>query len=165
MSSAHQPNVFSCAAHELRTVASLTEEAKLYHEAAQLVLSNPVNKDAGPQEKDLVKTHRTIEELLAAINEKREHSQTFRQEQTGMLWKSGKAVVDTLGRFEKAITSMAQASPYPYAYSGQKLIDKEAEITMLIWGPIQFLVIVRFLLRPAEKTSHLPFFIGCSRHF
>jgi hypothetical protein len=110
MSSSSRPNVYSSTAEEIQTLADLTEEAKLYHEAVKLVLSKPENKDAGAQEKDLVLRHRTLEELLDVLNERREESKTFRRKQSSLLWRSSKAIVDTLGRFEKAITNMAQAS-------------------------------------------------------
>jgi hypothetical protein len=97
-------------AQELQMLSSETEEAKLYREAVQLVLSKSENKGAGPQEKDLIMTHRTLEELQKALDEKRERSQTFGSEQSGVLWGPSKAIVDTLRRFEKAITNMAQAS-------------------------------------------------------
>lgn len=107
------PNVYSSTAQELQTFSDQTEEEKLYHEAVQLVLSKPENKDAGPQEKDLLMTHCTFEELMEALKKKREQSQTFRTKHSGMLWGSSKVVVDTIKRFEKAITSMAQASLLP----------------------------------------------------
>jgi hypothetical protein len=109
----YQPNAFSSTAQELQTLAERTEEAKLYHEAVQLVLSKSENKDVGPQEKDLIVTHRTLEELMDSLNEKRRQSRAFGSKQSGMLWGPSKVVVDTLRRFEKVITSMAQASWWP----------------------------------------------------
>jgi hypothetical protein len=110
MPSPSRPNVYSSTAQEIQTLADLTEEAKLYHEAVQLVLSKPENKDTGPQEKNLVLRHRTLEELLHVLNERREENETFRRKHSSLLWSSSKTIVDTLGRFEKAITNMAQAS-------------------------------------------------------
>jgi hypothetical protein len=113
MASTCQSNIYASTAQELQTLSDLTEEAKLYREAVQIVLSKPENEGAGPHEKDLVMTHRTLEELIEALNEKRRQSRTFGSKHPGVLWGPSKAVVDTLRRFEKAITSMAQASLWP----------------------------------------------------
>lgn len=110
MSATNQPNLYSSTAQELQKLHDLTEEAKLYYEALQRVLSRPGDKGVGAQERELVLRHRTLQELLQALNQKREENRAFRTKHSSLLCNSSKAAVDTLARFEKAITSMAQAS-------------------------------------------------------
>jgi hypothetical protein len=122
MSSTRLSNIYSSTAQELQNLSDLTEEEKVYHEAVQLVLSKPENRKAGPQERDLVLTRRTLEELLQALSEKKEQSQTFGRKSSGIIWRSSKAIVENLGRFDKAITSMAQASLLLPSHADWKLI-------------------------------------------
>jgi hypothetical protein len=122
MSSTRLSNIYSSTAQELQNISDLTEEEKVYHEAVQLVLSKPENKEAGPQERDLVLTRRTLGELLQALSEKKEQSQAFGRKPSRIIWRSTRAIVETIGRFEKAITSMAQASLLLPSHADWKLI-------------------------------------------
>jgi hypothetical protein len=108
----------------MQDLSALTEEGKLYHEAVRLVLAKPENKGAGPRERDLVTTHRTLEELLGTLSATREENKLLKQRQTGMLWKYSRSVVGTLARFENAVNSMAQASLWP-------LPEQDTQLTKL----------------------------------
>jgi hypothetical protein len=110
MSASQGSNFYHSTAEELQSLSSLTEEAKLYREAAKDVLSRPKNKSAGPEEKDLIMASRTLDDLLKTVNEEREKNELLKQNHSSAFSTSAKSIVDTLNRFEKAITSMAQAS-------------------------------------------------------
>ena len=110
MSLTPDSNIYLSTANELQALSSLTEEARLYREAAIDVLARPKNRDAGPHEKDLIMSKRTLDDLLETVNETREKNKLFDQKDPSVLSRSARAIVDTLNRFEKAITNLAQAS-------------------------------------------------------
>lgn len=110
MSTTQESNIYLSTADQLQALSSLTEEAKLYREAAKDVLSRPKNRDAGPQEKALIMSGRTLDDLLKTVNEEREKNKLLKKSHPSAFSRSAKSVVDTLNRFEKAITNMAQAS-------------------------------------------------------
>jgi hypothetical protein len=110
MSASQGSNFYHSTATELQSLSSLTEEAKLYREAAKDVLSRPKNKGASPKEKDLIMASRTLDDLLKTVDEEREKNKLLKQNHSSAFSRSAKSLADTLNRFEKAITSMAQAS-------------------------------------------------------
>jgi len=122
MSALQGSNFYHSTAEELQSLSSLTEEAKLYREAAKDVLSRPKNKGAGPEEKDLIMASRTLDDLLKTVNEEKEKNKLLNQNHSSAFSKSAKSVVDTLSRFENAITSMAQASMLSLSEPLRKLI-------------------------------------------
>lgn len=115
MATAADSNMFHSTADQLQALSCLTEEAKLYREAAKGVLARPENKDAGPQEKSLILSGRSLGDLLDTLKQEREKNRLLKHRDSTTLSRSAKAaisIVDTLNRFEKAITSMAQASKW-----------------------------------------------------
>jgi hypothetical protein len=110
MSTTQGSNIYQSTADQLQTLSCLTEEAKLYREAAKDVLSRPKNRDAGPEEKALIMASRTLDDLLKTVNEEREKNKLLKQNHSSAFSRSAKSIVETLNRFEKAISSMAQAS-------------------------------------------------------
>jgi hypothetical protein len=110
MSSTQESNIYLSTANELQELSSLTEEAKIYREAAKEVLARPKNRDAGPLERDLIMSSPTLDDLLKTVNEAREKNKLLNQSKLSRFSRSARSIVETLGRFEKTVTSMAQAS-------------------------------------------------------
>lgn len=113
MSSTH-PNIYATSASALQTVSNLTEEAKVYYEAVEIVLSKPEYNEIGAEARAFVLTHRTLEDLQQELEKTRNGSQMLSPKQKSRVWRSSKGLVNSLVRFEKAITCIAATSPCPF---------------------------------------------------
>lgn len=112
MSLSQNLNIYSSTATELQALPTMTEETKLYREAALAVIAKPENRKAGRKERDLILTRRTLDDLMETVNEARGKNKLLNTGDLSRVSKLARSTVNTLGRFEKAITSIAQSSKW-----------------------------------------------------